>query len=606
MGDEVGVSVRVVVMLVRGSAADGIPWDGQCIPGRLEEGPIANIMSNPPVPPRDFSTAARWCGHHAEMASARGLMRMWSARLLPAIPGPQLSSQRQRASLRLGAGMFVGPGSSRRPDGSSFSGQVPHQQRDKGIWLMYGTSGRADECCRMVRCFRSPRPGSWRKWWSFLLSPPLLWCVTDLLRVVSREPGLFRLARDKNHRYFFPQLLLTEVRPESRVGRSPPVGGPVSVATMTDHPLGMQPTGGCAREELVSHGQTPRSPKVRRTQQRSQVPVGQGAVAVGGHPEGEAGGFDLLDGQELVDLDLTPTLSPEVEGRAPLLHTVQVHRERGSPSIGILEDLETLFSQSPGEANTSTPRTESYKPATVTRCSGRRSAMGDAGRRFREGGGYAGSGIGCGTGSRGMDSAFPVGWRRGPIANIMSNPPVPPRDFSTAARSVRPPRGDGFRRGLMRMWSARLLPGNSGPQLSSQRQRASYGSARDVRGTRQQQRRRRILFFWTVSREPGLFRLARDKNHRYFFPQLLLTEVRPESRVGGRHGWRAVSVATMTDHPLGMQPTGVVHGEELVSHGQTPRSPKVRRTQQRSQVPVGQGAVAVGGHPEGEAGVLTC
>ncbi|KAK2840503.1 hypothetical protein Q5P01_014243 [Channa striata] len=80
-------------------------------------------------------------------------------------------------------------------------------------------------------------------------------------------------------------------------------------------------------------------------------------------------------------------------------------------------------------------------------------------------------------GIRGMDSAFPVGWRRGPIANIMSNPPVPPRDFSTAARSVRPPRGDGFRPRSYADVVRQAAPGNSGPQLSSQRQRASYGSA---------------------------------------------------------------------------------------------------------------------------------
>ncbi|KAK2840506.1 hypothetical protein Q5P01_014246 [Channa striata] len=356
-------------------------------------GPIANIMSNPPVPPRDFSTAARSVrpprGDGFRPRSYADVVRQAAPRqfrdrsflhndnVLPTARRRDVRGTRQQQT---------------PPTDPLFSGQVPHQQRDKGIWLMYGTSGRAgrvlqngsvlpesqarfleevvelssepassvvrdgppscsqqgtrsvpsgpgqepqvllstaaadggatptegqgdlvdvrdkregrrvlqngsvlpesqarfleevvelssEPASSVVRdgppscsqqgtrsvpsgpgqepqvllstaaadggatptegqgdlvdvrdkregrrvlqngwCFRSPRPGSWRKWWSFLLSPPLLWCVTDLLRVVSREPGLFRLARDKNHRYFFPQLLLTEVRPESRVG----------------------------------------------------------------------------------------------------------------------------------------------------------------------------------------------------------------------------------------------------------------------------------------------------------------------------------------------------------------------------------------------------
>ncbi|KAK2840507.1 hypothetical protein Q5P01_014247 [Channa striata] len=291
---------------------------------------------------------------------------------------------------------------------------------------------------------------------------------------------------------------------------------------------------------------------------------------------------------------------------------------------------------------------------------------GRRGRRFREGGGYAGSGDRLRTGSRGMDSAFPVGWRRGPIANIMSNPPVPPRDFSTAARSVRPPRGDGFRRGLMRMWSARLLPAIPGPQLSSQRQRASYGSApgcswdqaaadaptdplfldrchtnrgtRDLVDVRDKREGRRVLQNGSVlpesqarfleevvelSSEPASS-VVRDgppscsqQGTRSVpsgpgqEPQVLLSTAAADGGAARAvwevaTGWRA-GFGGYDDRPSAGDATdwGCAR-EELVSHGQTPRSPKVRRTQQRSQVPVGQGAVAVGGHPEGEAGVLTC
>ncbi|KAK2840505.1 hypothetical protein Q5P01_014245 [Channa striata] len=199
MGDEVGVSVRVVVMLVPGSAADGIPWDGQCIPGATPtegQGDLVDV--------RDKREGRRVLQNGSVLPESQ-------ARFLEEVV--ELSSE---------------PASSVVRDG-----------------------------------------------------PPS--CSQQGTRSVPSGPGQE------------PQVLLSTAAADGGAarepcGRSPPVGGPVSVATMTDHPLGDATDWGVVHgEELVSHGQTPRSPKVRRTQQRSQVPVGQGAVAVGGHPEGEAG-----------------------------------------------------------------------------------------------------------------------------------------------------------------------------------------------------------------------------------------------------------------------------------------------------------------------------
>ncbi|KAK2840502.1 hypothetical protein Q5P01_014242 [Channa striata] len=286
MGDEVGVSVRVVVMLVRDRLRTGSRGMDSAFPVGWRRGPIANIMSNPPVPPRDFSTAARWCGHHAEMASPEVLCGC----------GRQAAPGNRDAAFFTTITCF--PTARRRDVRGTRQQQTPptdplfldrcHTNRGTRDLVDVRDKREGRRVLQNGSVLPSPRPGSWRKWWSFLLSPPLLWCVTDLLRVVSREPGLFRLARDKNHRYFFPQLLLTEVRP--RAVWEVATGWRAGLGGYDDRPSAGDATDwGLCTGGVGFHGQTPRSPKVRRTQQRSQVPVGQGAVAVGGHPEGEAG-----------------------------------------------------------------------------------------------------------------------------------------------------------------------------------------------------------------------------------------------------------------------------------------------------------------------------
>ncbi|KAK2811406.1 hypothetical protein Q5P01_000219, partial [Channa striata] len=70
---------------------------------------------------------------------------------------------------------------------------------------------------------------------------------------------------------------------------------------------------------VLDHG----SPKVRRLQRRLHVPavhvddVADGSLLVG------TGKPNLLEGEELLDLDRTPTLVPEVQSHAQLVHTVQ-------------------------------------------------------------------------------------------------------------------------------------------------------------------------------------------------------------------------------------------------------------------------------------------
>ncbi|KAK2817666.1 hypothetical protein Q5P01_025857 [Channa striata] len=144
---------------------------------------------------------------------------------------------------------------------------------------------------------------------------------------------------------------------EPHVG-PPPAEVTGSVTNITAHRMESATDGGVAvAEDTDCQAPVIRSPKVRRTQRRPQVQAVQGAEVVGCHSGVGAGNADLLDGNQLVDLDLTPTLTPEVQRRMPLIHAAQFHRESGALAADLLEDVDVLFSQSPVVDHTSTPRT---------------------------------------------------------------------------------------------------------------------------------------------------------------------------------------------------------------------------------------------------------
>ncbi|KAK2854373.1 hypothetical protein Q5P01_007034 [Channa striata] len=133
---------------------------------------------------------------------------------------------------------------------------------------------------------------------------------------------------------------------------APPRGPPperfmCTVATMTEHRLdGASDWGRVGGVNADSQLPVQCSPKGRRVRRRSQVPAEQGAEAAGDNSREVPGGTDLLVGNQLLDLDLTPTLVPEVQHRVPLVHVAQVHEENRSLSADLLDDLEVLFSQS--------------------------------------------------------------------------------------------------------------------------------------------------------------------------------------------------------------------------------------------------------------------
>ncbi|KAK2879316.1 hypothetical protein Q8A73_006229, partial [Channa argus] len=69
-----------------------------------------------------------------------------------------------------------------------------------------------------------------------------------------------------------------------------------------------------------------------------------------------AGELHLLEGDQLVDLDQTPTLMPRIQ-----LHTAQVHRD-GQSLVDLLEDLQGSISQNLPTSHTSSPKPHIYKP----------------------------------------------------------------------------------------------------------------------------------------------------------------------------------------------------------------------------------------------------
>ncbi|KAK2820086.1 hypothetical protein Q5P01_023045 [Channa striata] len=146
-------------------------------------------------------------------------------------------------------------------------------------------------------------------------------------------------------------------------GGQPPGRVMCTVATMTDQrSVSASDWGGVGGEDTASQLPVQRSPKSRRVQRQSQAPAGQGAETGGCHSGEITGGADLLVGGQLVDLDLTPTLVPEVQRRVPLMHTAQVHGEGRSLSAELLDDLDSLFSQSQVGDHASTPKTGIFKP----------------------------------------------------------------------------------------------------------------------------------------------------------------------------------------------------------------------------------------------------
>ncbi|KAK2811578.1 hypothetical protein Q5P01_000179 [Channa striata] len=103
-------------------------------------------------------------------------------------------------------------------------------------------------------------------------------------------------------------------------------------------------------EEIV-----PVSSEAESASGQLEAPAPRGAVAT-------AGDSHLLEGDELLDLDLTPTLIPDVQLHASTVHIAQVHREGRSLSDELLEDLDAPFSHDSVGDHTSTPRLSMYKP----------------------------------------------------------------------------------------------------------------------------------------------------------------------------------------------------------------------------------------------------
>ncbi|KAK2820084.1 hypothetical protein Q5P01_023043 [Channa striata] len=108
----------------------------------------------------------------------------------------------------------------------------------------------------------------------------------------------------------------------------PPVRDTCTVATMTEV-LKQSPGdwGEADGEDLDSLPPGQGSPKVRRTQLRSQMSVGQVRGDLALQSEAGVGESSLLEGGQLLDLDQTPTLLPEVQIPPPLVHDPQVHGE---------------------------------------------------------------------------------------------------------------------------------------------------------------------------------------------------------------------------------------------------------------------------------------
>ncbi|KAK2846436.1 hypothetical protein Q5P01_009435 [Channa striata] len=128
------------------------------------------------------------------------------------------------------------------------------------------------------------------------------------------------------------QQPLTDVQPapsdsgglSDSTGGPPPVPVTCSVATMTgQRPLSPGGWGEIVKEDEDSHPPAYGSPKMRRTQGRLRVPHLQDGECAARYSEGEVRETHLLEGEELLDLDQTPTLVPEVQIRgviARLLH----------------------------------------------------------------------------------------------------------------------------------------------------------------------------------------------------------------------------------------------------------------------------------------------
>ncbi|KAK2811711.1 hypothetical protein Q5P01_000174 [Channa striata] len=153
------------------------------------------------------------------------------------------------------------------------------------------------------------------------------------------------------------------VPPGELVSVPPSVRDTCTVATMTEN-LKQSPGdwGEADGDEVDSLPPGQGSPKVRRTQRRSQIPVAQVHRDLALQSEAGVGECSLLEGDQLLDLDQTPTLLPEVQVPAPLVHDPQVHGEGRSFSGELLEDLQDPFSQDPMGGQTSTPRPAMYKP----------------------------------------------------------------------------------------------------------------------------------------------------------------------------------------------------------------------------------------------------
>ncbi|KAK2811712.1 hypothetical protein Q5P01_000175 [Channa striata] len=172
------------------------------------------------------------------------------------------------------------------------------------------------------------------------------------------------------------------VPPGELVSVPPSVRDTCTVATMTEN-LKQSPGdwGEADGDEVDSLPPGQGSPKVRRTQRRSQIPVAQVHRDLALQSEAGVGECSLLEGDQLLDLDQTPTLLPEVQVPAPLVHDPQVHGEGRSFSGELLEDLQDPFSQDPMGGQTSTPRPAMYKPTRHENTGGFKTATSEDGQR---------------------------------------------------------------------------------------------------------------------------------------------------------------------------------------------------------------------------------
>ncbi|KAK2863635.1 hypothetical protein Q5P01_003168 [Channa striata] len=119
-----------------------------------------------------------------------------------------------------------------------------------------------------------------------------------------------------------------------------------TVATMTDQKMDIPGEWGLTVEgDEDSLPPVQHSPRQRRTQRRIHTPDPRVEENDDRLPEGGPAETHLLEGDQLLNLDQTPTLMPDVQLPSPVVHAAQIHRGGLSLSTELLQDLEDPLSQ---------------------------------------------------------------------------------------------------------------------------------------------------------------------------------------------------------------------------------------------------------------------